>query len=135
MSLSGIHGHRDWRRCLLAARRRAVRLVTPRRADESSSGPFGCRELFSDVAGEVDIGGFPFAGCGVFVNQVASSASICSSGSAIEFGDEIEIDATMLVERYKQPFLGLVTFVTGGVLADHVFGHNGGFGRLAGVSS
>ena len=56
----------------------------------------------------------------------------CCFGLAVERGDERQIDRAALVEGDEQPFLGASDLRDGRRLADHVLGHDGGFGRLAG---
>ena len=46
--------------------------------------------------------------------------------------DERQIDRAALVEGDEQPFLGAPDLRDGRRLADHVLGHDGGLGRLAG---
>ena len=73
-------------------------------------------KFVADIAGQVRIGGFPFAGFRVFENQVAKFGFDLFFGLAIEFGDVVEIDAAMLVERDENPSSALCTRVIGGVL-------------------
>ena len=89
-------------------------------------------KFVADIAGQVGIGGFPFAGFGVFENQVAQFGFDLFFGLAIEFGDVVEIDAAMLVERDEQPLLGALHPCDRRGLANHVPRHDGSFCGLAG---
>jgi len=45
--------------------------------------PFGDGELFPDVAGEIGIGRFPFAGAGILIDQVARFGDDLRFGLAV----------------------------------------------------
>ena len=96
------------------------------------AGAFGGGELGPDVAGEIGVGGLPGSGFRVGEDQVAQLGDDLCFRLAVEGADERQIDRAALVEGDEQPFLGAADVRDGRGLADHVLGHDGGLGRLAG---
>ena len=64
-------------------------------------------------------------------DQVAQLGDDLLLGLAIERGDVRQVHHAPLVEGHEQSFLGAADVGDGRGLADHVLGHDGGFGRLS----
>ena len=77
-------------------------------------------ELGPHVAGEVRVGGQPFLGVGVLVDQVAQFVDDLTRRAAVEGGDVGQVDTAAVVQGHQQPFLGVADRGDGRAAAHHV---------------